>query len=240
MELTEEQLKKITDQVVEGLAKSEAFGKAIGDGVRRIVPGIVDSSLKGVTDKLGELEKKLDEADDDDDDDDGEPEKGGGKKPPAKKGEPTANELRLQRELEKVKGDFEKSERERKEAAERAAATARRTDFIEAATKAGVDPDAVDFVYARFEGRLKRLEESEGGGLVIKVSRESAGRRFDEEMPVSDWLSKEFLPSGEGSRFRKGKPAGGSGGGRGGDGLPSGGAPSAMDLIDQALQIPSQ
>jgi hypothetical protein len=238
MELTEEQLKKITDQVVEGLAKSEGFGKAIGDSVRRIVPGIVESSLKGVTDKVGELEKKLDKPDPDDDDDETEPE--GGKKKPAKKGEPTAGELKLQRDLEKIQKDLERERTERKQEAERAAAAGRRNDFVEAATKAGIDPTAVDFVFKRYEGQLKRLEESEGGGLVIKVSRESAGRRFDEEVPVSEWLSKEFLPSDEGKRFRTGKPGGGSGGSRGGEGLPGGGTPSVFDLIDRAMGTPSE
>ena len=224
MELSAEQLQEITSQVIAGLGKSDALGKAVADGVRRIVPGVVESGTKQVAETVASLQAELKKL-----------QEGGTAKPTDKgkggSGETPEELLAAQGQIEELRKRLDESDQRVKDADARAVETRIRSGFLSLASEIGMR--GVDFVYSRYRDKLV---EGEDGALVIEVPREAGGHTYTDKVPIQDWLTKEFLASDEGKPFIPARAAGGSGGGAGAEGFRAGGGkPTKEQLVDAAL-----
>lgn len=227
MPLTAEETKALTDQITTSIVGSDGFVKALGDGIRRIVPGIVADATKGVaesvtkiTEQLGDLSKKLDAAPPP------EPK-------PGKKGEDAPDEAtaKLNAVIAEQKAAIQRIESERQAEREKAKADRMRASFLSSA-KVGDQPiKGADLIWARYG---KEFEEAEDGRLKIKVKKKYGGQEYEESITIDEWVP-EYLQSDEGKMFAPAKNAGGSGGAQG-SGLPRAGEkPTREQLVNLAL-----
>lgn len=229
MPLTDEDKKEVATLLASALA-GEDTAKQIGNAIRKIVPGMLTTSMeaatKPLTDGLAAITAKLTEQDEKQKAADDEASQ------KHKKGDPdpeVAKQLKkLSDELAVEKGKREKAEGETKAKEEQRRAGVTRSEFMRSIVELGVDPKLADIAYSHHAASLALADD---GVSVTGKSKNAEGT--EETQPLGDYLGG-WLKSDVGKHFIKTDAAGGSGGGAGKK-PGGGGAPTLNEVLDKVI-----
>jgi len=230
--LTDEDKKVIEDQIKAAIG-GEELGKSIGTQIRKIVPGMMSTSvaeaLKPLTEKFDGFTAKMAEIDEIKKALDEPPVKG-----TPKKGDPDPDAekrfKKLELDLAAEKTRREKAEAETKAAEDKRRAGHTRSEFLREAASNNIRDPHIAFSYL-----APLLELGDDGTSVIGRLKQKDGT--EEKFPLSEFLT-QWSQSEEGKHFVLAPAAGGSGA-QSGARTPGGTVLSDNDLILGALRQPS-
>ncbi len=201
MALSEEDKKEIGTLVADAI-KGDTLSTQVNAAIRKIAPGIVKSELEPITKSVGKngenltsIQETLKTLADKESD---SKSKGG-------KGQDSEVVQSLRKELDEVKARDKAREKETHDARSMAAETGKKSAFMTLASK---HMRSGDIAYGHLKDRIVTGDE----GFEVEVQRDG----YKEKIPLEQFLTKEFLPSDEGSMFAPAKGAGGAGGRGGG------------------------